>query len=172
MQTKRTRILAIRRLLLTAVVIFAALLQNCTLPAVNLRICLLLPLTVIIAMFEKEFAGLLYGILAGCLWDVSTATADGMKALFLALTGCICGLLVRYIMRNNLLSAFVLSGTASLLFFLAHWLINIVPNETGMWSAFVRFYIPQIVLSLFATVLLYFPVRALEKKLRTSDDAR
>ncbi len=172
MQTKRIRTLASRRLLLTAVVIVAALIQSCTLPAVNLRICLLLPLTVIIAMFEKESAGLLYGILAGCLWDVSTATADGMKALFLAMTGCICGLLIRYIMRNNLLSALVLTGAASLLFFIGHWVLYVVPHGTGMWASLLRFYIPQILITLLMTVIIYFFIRAIEKKLRTTDEAR
>ena len=167
MHTKQTKILVKRRLILTAVIITGALLQNCILPSVNLRICFLLPLTVIVAMFEKETAGLLYGLLAGCLWDVSTATSDGMKALFLALTGCICGLLVRYIMRNNLLSALALSSSTTILFHLFHWLFYVVVHKSGMFVALLRVYIPQALLTILVTPLLYFLLRALEKRLRT-----
>jgi len=170
-RTQRTKILTIRRLLLVAVVIIGALLQNCALSVGGIQICLLLPLSVIIAMFEKEFAGILYGILAGCLWDVSTTTADGMKALFLALTGCICGLLIRYIMRNNLLSALVLCGAASLVHNVLHWLIYVVPYADGMFSALFRFYIPQISVSVLAVIPLYFLLRILEKKYKVSEEA-
>lgn len=172
MHTQRTKILTIRRLLLVAVVIIGALVQNCALSVTDLQICILLPLTVIIAMFEKELAGILYGALAGCLWDVSTATADGMKALFLALTGCICGLLIRYIMRNNLLSAIVLCAAANLVHNLLHWLIYVVPNADGMFSALLRFYIPQILLSTLTVIPLYLLLRALEKRCKVTDEPR
>lgn len=171
MHTQRTKILTIRRLLLAAVVIIGALVQNGALSVGSIQICILLPLTVIIAMFEKEFAGILYGILAGCLWDISTTTADGMKALFLALTGCACGLLVRYIMRNNLLSALVLCGAASLVFHAVHWIIYVIPNTDGMFRALFLFYIPQILFSILAVIPLYFLLRALEKKYKVSEEA-
>jgi hypothetical protein len=38
-----------------------------------------------------------------------------------------------------------------------------VPNETGMWAALLRFYIPQILIALLMTVVLYFFIRAIEK---------
>ena len=172
MRSQRTKILTIRRLLLAAVVILGALVQNCALSVGSIQICILLPLTVIIAMFEKEFAGILYGILAGCLWDISTTTADGMKALFLALTGCVCGLLVRYIMRNNLMSALVLCGSASIVFNILHWCTYVLPNTEGMLRALFLFYIPQILLSILAVIPLYFLLRALEKKYKVAEEAR
>lgn len=172
MRTQRTQTLIKRRLLLTAVVIAGALIQNCALPASEIRICFLLPLTVIIAMFEKEFAGMLFGLLAGCLWDFSTATVDGMKALFLTIVGCVCGLLVRYIMRNNLLSALVLCGTTVLLFNVSHWLIYVTPYEQGMFAALLRFYLPQILVTLLSVPFIYFLIRALIKKYRVSEDGR
>lgn len=172
MHTQRTQTLAKRRLILLAVIIIGALVQNCTLPVGDLRICCLLPLTVIIAMFEKEFAGVLYGLLAGCLWDVSTATADGMKALYLAIAGCVCGLLVRYLMRNNLLSALVLCSAVTIVFYAAHWLIYVTPYADGMFSALLRFYLPQALLTVLSAPFLYFLIRALEKKYRVSEESK
>ena len=61
MHTQRTKNSVKRRLLLAVVVILAGLLQNCALPVGRIGILLLIPLTVIIAMFEKEFAGKGYG---------------------------------------------------------------------------------------------------------------
>ena len=123
-------------------------------------------------MFEKEFAGIFYGILAGSLWDISTTTADGMKALFLALTGCICGLLVRYIMRNNLLSALVLCGAAIIVFNIAHWAVYVIPNTQGMLRALFLFYLPQSLLTVIAVIPLYFLLRTLEKKFKVAEESK
>ena len=169
MHTQRNRTLLKRHLLLVVVVILGALLQNCPLPVLEVRLCVLLPLTVIIAMFEKELPGTLYGILAGMLWDVSASTADGMKALFLSLVGCVCGLLVRYFLRNNLLSALMLCGVTIFLFSTAHWLIHIAPNGAGMWQAWFRIYLPQALLTLLTSPVLYFLIRALKKQFRVQD---
>lgn len=172
MHTQRTRILTIRRLLLAAVVIIGALVQNCALSVGSIQICILIPLCVIIAMFEKELAGIFYGILAGCLWDVSTTTPDGMKALFLALTGCICGLLVRYVMRNNLLSALVLCAASGLVFSITHWAVYVIPNAQGMFRALFLFYLPQVLLTALSAIPLYFLLRALEKKFKVAEEAK
>ena len=170
MHTQRTKNSVKRRLLLAVVVILAGLLQNCALPVGRIGILLLIPLTVIIAMFEKEFVGIIYGILAGCIWDLSTATSDGMKALFLALTGCICGLLIRYIIRNTLLSALALCSTATLLFSVDHWLFHVVAFETGAFGAFLRFYFPQMLITVLLTPFFYVVLRALEKKYRAAEN--
>lgn len=171
MHTQRIKITAKRRLLLAVVVILAGFMQNSTLPVSEIGIQLLIPLTVIIAMFEKEFAGILYGILAGCIWDFSTATADGMKTMTLALTGCICGLLIRYIVRNTLLSALVLCSASALLFNIGHWLFHVVPFDTGSLWAFLRFYLPQTVVTVLVSPVLYIITRALEKKYHTYKEA-
>ncbi len=95
-----------------------------------------------------------------------------MKALFLALTGCICGLLVRYIMRNNLLSALVLCGAASIVLNVLHWVVYVTPYADGMFRALFLFYLPQILLSVLAVIPLYFLLRALEKKYKVTEETK
>ena len=172
---KRTKTLLYRRSILVLLMLACAILQNTSLPFAggSFRIWLLLPLVVVAAMFEKETVGFLTGLFAGCLWDTSAASADGVKALFFALVGGVCGLLIRYIMRNTLSAALVLTTAVSLFFTLGHWFTNVVLLQAGstLRTLFV-FYLPQTVLTILTAPLFYFLIRALEKRFRLPGDAR
>ena len=70
----------------------------------------LIPLVICIGMFEREIAGAVLGMLAGILWDSVSPMGDGYNALLLMLAGAAAGLLIDYLMRNNLMTALLLSG--------------------------------------------------------------
>ena len=76
---------------------------------------LLVPLTVCIAMYAGPVGGAAAGIAGGFLWDLYSDRLLGFNALLLLAVGCACGLLVRLLLRNNLLSALLLVGGALLL---------------------------------------------------------
>lgn len=171
--TQTTKILLRRRLLLGLLILAGALAQNCVLPNVGFQIYFLIPLTVIAAMFEKEIPGMLFGLLAGGIWDISAATPDGLNALFLCVTGCVCGLLAKYLMRNNLLSALALCSAATVLFSVAHWLLYVLPLQAGgLFATLLRFYLPQAILTCLVSPLLYILIRAIEKKYRVPGESR
>lgn len=85
------------------------------LPAVfGARPLLIVPLVVCIAMFVGPIGGASAGIAGGILWDLYADRLLGFNALLLLFIGCACGLLVRLLMRNNLLTAMLLSAAALL----------------------------------------------------------
>lgn len=133
----------------------------------SLRTCILIPLTVCMGMFEKELGGTLLGIFAGMLWDTFSSGADGLRSVILALTGCICGFLIHYYMRNNLLTAFVFSASASLLYSLTAWLFGTVAvSANGSVAVLLVRYIPGFLFSVAVLPLFYFIIRTAEKSFR------
>ena len=96
-------------------------------PAVfGARPLLLIPIVVSIAMFEGPVGGAAAGIAGGLLWDLYADRLFGFSALFLMAICCACGLLVRLLIRNNLLSAMLLFSGALLTQGLMDWFFNYV----------------------------------------------
>ena len=86
---------------------------------------LMVPLTVCIAMQVGPVGGASAGIAAGILWDLyASSRLLGFNALLLLAIGCASGLLVRLLIRNNLLSALLLICGALLFQGLADWGFN------------------------------------------------
>ena len=89
----------------------------------------LIPLTVCIAMYAGPVGGAAAGIAGGFLWDLYSDRLLGFNALLLLAVGCACGLLVRLLLRNNLLSALLLVGGALLFQGLADWFFTVFPGS-------------------------------------------
>ncbi len=77
--------------------------------------------TVAVAMFEGPLAGGITGMAAGLLWDIYSARLFGFRALLLLIAGCAVGLLIKQLLRNNLLSALLLTGGTGLALTLLDW---------------------------------------------------
>lgn len=69
-----------------------------------------IPCIVCIAMFETEIVSVLFGILAGILWDYSSAAADGVFAAALGIIALITSILCKFVLRKKLSSSVALSG--------------------------------------------------------------
>ena len=108
----------------------AAVFQNTDgfLPSVfGARLFVLIPVIISIGMFEGELSGLLYGLAGGAFWDVCASGTDGFHGLFLALTGLASGLLVRFIMRNKLLTFYLPAAVMTCVFsFIPYFIIKAV----------------------------------------------
>ena len=57
---------------------------------------LLIPFVVCVAMYERSLTGLVYGVLAGALWDFASTGADGMFTLMLATVGFAVGVTITF----------------------------------------------------------------------------
>jgi len=158
------------RLIYGALILLAGLLQNTPhlFPTIfGVHAWLLLPLMVCIAMLEKSLTGTLFGILAGALWDVALARGDGFHALFFMLASSGVCILMNYLMRNNLVTALILSSGTIVLYGLVHWLIFFVlSGADGVWLQLARFYLPSMVYSFLFTPIFYMLLRSILKKLR------
>lgn len=162
--------LYIRRIAFVLVIFFVALLQNTPhlFPTImGAHAFLLIPLVVCIAMFERDLASTLMGIFAGALWDVSSSWGDGFNAIFLMLIATVVGLLINYLMRNNLSSAMLLGGLSVALYVIIHWFIFIVCRGIeGAFKLFLIFYLPSAIYTVIFVPIFYIIMRSFLKKLK------
>ena len=124
------------------------------------RPLLLVPLVASIAMFVGPAGGAAAGIAAGLLWDLYSTRLFGVNALLLMLIGCAVSLLVRLLLRNNFLSALMLTGGAVAAHTLCDWLLfQVLPMREGAVSVLVRVALPNAIY----TLLLALPIYALTR---------
>lgn len=137
----------------------------------GIRFLPLLPLTVVLGMFEREVYGLYYGLFAGILWDMNAGAGDGFNAFFFALVGFVCGLLMTYLMMNNLLTASLLCTVWSFLYFFVSWLIFVAARgvEGSAAMLFAR-YLPTAFVNILTLPVYYFTVRAVMKKFKLMEN--
>ena len=155
--------LYIRRALFIGLLVLTAVFQHTkgAVPSIfGARAFLLIPLAVCIAMSEKSFGGLSFGLLAGVLWDFATVRGDGFYALMLTVAGYTAGAAAVYIMRNNIFSAIILSSGASLFVSVGYWFVFIfLKGYRGAWEILFSFYIPSAIYTLAFTAVYYYLVR-------------
>lgn len=130
---------------------------------------LLIPGVVCVGMFTDPVTGGLCGALAGFAWDMFSARPTGLCALYLLAAGCICGLLVQLLMRNNWLTALLLCGGAAFLQGLLDWLLTCVLwrlPDSG--QVLLRQYLPNFCYTLAVSLPLYYLTLAIAKRLKKS----
>lgn len=171
---RNTKLLIARRLIFALVILLTHILQNSTglVPTVfGARAFLLIPLSVCIAMFEKELAGALLGLFAGALWDSVSGTADGYYTFFFMLVGAVCGFLINVLMRNHLLTALILCALTSLAFSAAYVLFFVIAGgvDSGGYL-FLRYYLPSCLYTELFVPLFYLLVREIMRRTATEDE--
>lgn len=168
MKSKENLYHILRKISLIPIILCTALLQNSADSSTGIGVFLLVPLSVSISMFEHEFSGMLYGLLCGALWDLSSAIPDGIYALYFTIFACIAGLLTHYILRNTLISAVVLNIFGTLGVCLLNFIFNCLAKDAAdIWNTVKFFYIPSFLLTVAVIPFIYFPIRFLERKIRT-----
>ena len=162
------RNLYIRRLCLAGGLVLVALLQNINglLPSFfGLRAMPLIPAVVCIAMFEREMSGMFFGVFAGLLWDSTAVRGDHFHAVLVTVIAFTCGALITHLMRNNFITAVLLSGGSILLYNIACIVRDLVIGKhLDAGYTVLTFYIPSGIYSLLFVAPLYFLVRALVKR--------
>lgn len=158
-----------KRYLVYALIIFAShILQNsiCIFPPIfSARPILLISATVCIAMFEGEVVGAAAGLLAGVLWDTVTVTADGYNALYLMVACATCGVLLRILMRNNIVTFTMMNTAITLIYILTYVLFFISVRGLGGESyLLLRYYLPMGIYTLVLTPFWYVLIRAVYRK--------
>lgn len=117
----------------------------------------LIPLTVVIGMYERSMPGLAFGVLAGVLWDFASVRGDGFFSVCLAVTGYLSGVLVTYYLRNNILSALLLGAASSFGINTLYWFIFIYRDGyEGAVSLLTGYYLPSAVYSLMFIFIYYY----------------
>lgn len=155
----------IRRALLALLVLLTALFQNTrgALPAIgNAKAMPLIVLAATLGLFERSLAGLFFGAFAGALWDMASADTDGFFTLLLCAVGFLSGVLSSFVLRNNIFSALLLSGSSTAICLLLHWFGFVyVKGYDPAAALLVSRYLPSAIYTFLFTFVCYYLVRGI-----------
>ncbi len=128
----------------------------------GVRAVLLIPAAVSVAMYERELAGMFFGLFAGTLWDIS-ASGNNFYAAFLLVVGFVCGLLINSVLRKNIITSTILSGLWLLIYFAGSWFFRYVVGGLDLKGyMFVRFYLPAFAYSFLLSPVIFLIIREAE----------
>ena len=128
---------------------------------------LLVPATICICMFEREFAGIFFGLAAGAMLDAFSADSMIFNALFFTIIGFISGALITYLMRNNLLCAIMFVSLSSLAYTSLTFLMYHAFDGVGSpVYVYFRYFFTSAIYTLLLTPVYYLLVRAISKKFK------
>lgn len=160
----------IKRLILAAVVIFASLLQSSDgfmQKIWNVGILYTIPVVVCISMFQGEIISMCCGLLAGIIWDSFSAQGHCFHSVFLVISGFVISYIVQIRIRNTLISSLILNCGIIFIHNILYWLIFILfKNTTGAFYALMRYYIPSFIATTVVSIIVYFIVRFIHKKMK------
>ncbi len=128
------------------------------------RAFLLIPLTVFIGMFERGVSGALLGAFAGIVWDISS-DKDGFFGIMMLLTAFFCTLMITYLMRNNIVSALVLTALClAINIFVFIIIFYVLSGVKGVSYFIFRFYLPSFLFTTLLSPAVYVLVRTVYNK--------
>lgn len=162
MRFSANRDIYIRRAMLACLVALTAAFQHTdgAIPMLfGTKAMILIPLTVVIGMYERSMTGLFFGTMAGILWDFATVRGDGFFSVCLAVVGFFSGVLVTYFFRNNILSALLLSLGSITGVNCLYWFLFVFRKEyVGAVEALMSYYIPSVLYTLVFVFVYYWLV--------------
>lgn len=132
---------------------------------------LVLPVVCIIAMFEGERTGLVFGFLTGMLLDVTATGTIGFYTIVVAIIGYFLGLGARYVIETvNLFNTLVGCFIGIFVFYSLYFLIMFVmKNYPETMYAFVNYYLIGAAYTFVIVPLIYFFNRALAINIRKEE---
>ena len=159
-----------RRAILVALAVLTFIFQNTggLFPSpFGIKILILIPLTICIAMFEREFAGIFFGLMSGVMLDAFSSQSVVVNSLFFTIIGFSAGALITYLMRNNLLCATILTAVASVFYTTLSFIVYSAfdPIEKP-FVFYLRYYFASAILTVMLTPLYYVIVRAIFKEFK------
>ena len=166
---KETGLKILRRVVFAVIIAIAFFLQYTASSALKGTFTfptgILIPITVCIAMAEKEYASLVWGLIIGIAVDfASSSVTDGIFTLYFAVFACAAGLLAHYLFRNSALTAILFTFIASAIFCVILIIPNLGINIEVLVRQLTRNYLPSVFLSTALTPIIYSIITALSKK--------
>ena len=132
----------------------------------GIRPVFLVQAVVMIAMLDGDLNGAVTGIVAGLLWDFGSNRIIGFNAILLMLIGCVCGLLITYLMRINLITALILCGSAIFLVELCDWFFYyVIWGYENSIFVFFRYYFPTMIFSALLIPCYFYGIRKILSRL-------
>lgn len=152
----------IRYSIYSAIILIAFALQSTSVAFPEIfgaRAFLLVCVAISIAMHEREIPAAIFGAACGILADTA-AGLEGFNALVLTILCAVCSILISHLMQNNIVTAFVLSAGATVIYEVLYVIVNycisigIVP-----WRQIFTFYLPSFVYTLIFVPVFYYVIK-------------
>ena len=124
-----------------------------------------------IAQFESEIPAMAFGVFGGLLLDYGMGGVMGMHALIMGVLCYIISSFSRNLLRNNVLTAFLVSIGALALVFVCDWVFDyVLVYEQYHVYALTHHYLPRYGITVIWTPVTYFFNRAFFMRLRSAQD--
>ena len=160
----------IKRFILGLIIVIAALLQNTpgVMPQMfSANAMLLIPVCVSIAMFESEIVSLVFGLIAGLLWDFTASEGHFFHSIVLCIAAFFVSMLVRRRIRNTLFGSMVLTFATVFLHNTVYWILFVLaPQAQGAGGVYFRFYFLSCIYTVITGIVIYLIIRPIEKTFR------
>ena len=128
---------------------------------------LLLPLCLAVSVCEGEFAGALFGMVCGLLWDYTAGRTVGMLALEMLLLCFAVSAVVQLYFKNSAANFALIASAAALLVLTLDWLFfYYMPGYSGAASRWLWFVLPTAVLSVPVCFPLFGVVRRIHEEFK------
>lgn len=172
MKNRKMLMSATTKIIYSLLISAAFILQFTIIPKTgfSIPVNLLIPVIIPVAMNEKEFSGMLFGLLTGALWDLAAPVTDGILTLIFAIAGFLTGLLTHYLFRNTLLTSILLNMITNSVYYVIV-LISIIKSVSVELLPIIikdRFILPTII-SLIISIPLYFLILSIHNRTKPSD---
>ena len=127
----------------------------------------LLPLALAVAVFEGEFAGALFGVVCGLMWDYTAGRTVGMLALELMVLCFLLSAVMQLYFKASVPNFLLLGGACALLVLTLDWLFfYYMPGYTGAALRYVTFVLPSAALTIPAALLAFWLVQRIHDGFR------
>lgn len=130
------------------------------------RCFLIIPVTLILIMGEKELAAGLIGLFAGCVWDMHSAVHMGFNALFFMFVCFLIAAVMERFVRNFFITNMIAAVFTIFLYSFFYWLFFIIiKGVEGAESTLFTFYLPSAIYTAVLTPILWIILTPFKKKL-------
>ena len=118
---------------------------------------IIIPIFIMIALFEGEKVALYFGIFVGILLDISFSWHLGFYTICLPIVGFIIGLISRNIVKSNFFTAILISLASIFVIYSLNFIIYYIFNGYNeILYAYVYHYLPNIIYTFATSILFYF----------------
>lgn len=155
----------IRILLLVVLTAVLGVIQNVFLMELPVPIVIGIPLTVSIAVREKELTSLLFGVLSGAIFDLVSPVHDGVFTLTFALLSGLVSLLARYKVRDTFAGAEILNLLFTAVVYGVYYVFSTLRYGFAP-DKLTRLFLPSVLILALLLPVFYYPIRFAESKLR------
>ncbi len=126
---------------------------------------LMVPVVICIGMFERENAGMFFGLFAGVLMDTFSSQTICFHSIMLTVAGYFSGVLITRLMRNNLKTCLLLNVIYLFVYNTFYYLVNYYSTyEGGIAYLYSDVYIASVFYTMVFVPIVYLLIRAIFKK--------